>query len=102
MAASAAMFVAWQISTLRAPPRRQATSAAPKDDGNAKILALDVAILEAAWGRRRDHEPGGTRRRLLQLAKSPGPFGREINVCSLPGSGRHTRRFRCPLRILAV
>jgi hypothetical protein len=48
MAASAAMFVAWQISTLRAPPRRQATSAAPKDDGNAKILALDVAILEAA------------------------------------------------------
>ena len=48
IAASAAIFVAWQISTLQAPPRRQATSAAPKDDGDAGILALDVALPEAA------------------------------------------------------
>jgi len=48
MAASAATFIAWQISTLQAPPRRQATSAAPKGDGNAKFLAPDIALPEAA------------------------------------------------------
>jgi hypothetical protein len=48
MAASAAIFVAWQISTLRAPRRRQAAPAAPKDDDSAKIFALDVAFPEAA------------------------------------------------------
>jgi hypothetical protein len=48
MAASAAIFVTWQISTLQAPARRQDTSAAPKDDGNAKNLALEVALPEAA------------------------------------------------------
>ena len=47
IAAFAAILAAWQISALQAPPRRQTTSAA-KYDGDAKISALDVALLEAA------------------------------------------------------
>jgi hypothetical protein len=48
IAVSTAIFVAWQISTLRALPRWQATFATPEDDANARILALDVALPQAA------------------------------------------------------